>query len=176
MYLPIFLIIILFIPGCISKDVHITDLNNSDGAGEMYRRVSLDEAIAVLKSDDWLRMERTTGYTIHNIVGRNIDRNASADHWIISVSSIEQFYFIYRSQEYSTMVWDESEKDHPINLSNAISPEELFVKQDALIKMLTENEHSTVDELELRNGIYYIRNFETGDEFKFYATTGMPIN
>ena len=175
--LILIIIMTIFLAGCSSLTPDI-DLNRSQANNDAeIQKISLNTAIALLNSDDGLRMGRQPGYTIHNIIGRDITQDGQASIWIISVNSSESFYFIYSDGHITTMKWEEPYKDHTINLTRILTPDRLFEKQEILISNLTSNGKMTLDELELRNGIYFLRGYQPGNiwEYTFDSTTGKQL-
>jgi len=173
----LFVITFLLLSGCNSKIS--SDNSISINAEEQTGRASLQTAINTLNADDGMRMGRQPPYTIHNIIGRDLNSDGSASLWILSINSAKPFNFIYTSpEEFHTMVWEESEIDHPIDFDKVLSPDDLFIKNALLIDEITDKGSSPVDELELRNGLYYIRSLNAGDiwEHTFDATTGKQLS
>jgi hypothetical protein len=168
----IFFILTLLLSGCTS--------NNSDSAVDVdqsVHRVNMAGAIAVLNdSDVGLGMSKKP-YTIHNIIGRDINSEGMAATWILSVNSDDQFYFILDNGTISTMRWEEEKKDNIVDFNRIITPDKLFLRNDRLIANLTENGKTTVDEIEYRNGWYFLRGNKAGDmwERAFDATTGKQL-
>ena len=157
--------------GCNSP---VTD--TEEGAGG--QRISLNSAIAVLNDDDiGLGMWRYP-YTIHNVIGRNISSDGRAESWIISVHSQEPFYFVHTPERFYTIRWIETERDRAIDFEKEMSPDELFSKQTSLFSSLTIDSESSIDELQLRNGIYHVSGNQRGKmwEYAFDSTTGKQLS
>jgi len=111
-------------------------------------------------------------------VGRDLDTSGQATTWVLSVNTDEPFYLVYRSDLIRTIRWTEAEKDNAIDQARIILPDELFRKNKDLIMDVTNRGIDSIDELELRNGIYYLRGIQPGEmwEHTFYATTGNQIS
>lgn len=170
------IVVLLLLAGCSSPrpdSIAITSSNEKTTDSQ----VKLDEALSFIESDDGLRMGRESNYTIHNIIGKDLTTDGRAATWTISINTSAPQYLVYKNESFSTFPWTEASKDHSINLDIVISPEELFSKHTALVTGLSTGGEESIDELELRNGIYYLRSEESGtqQEFKFDATTGIPI-
>ncbi len=174
------LLIFIFSTGCNSKNSSIPDDSGTPVSIDKLsaERLTLDSAIDILNDDDiGLGMGDAPGYTIHNIIGRDLDSNGRAQIWVLSVNSTDPFYFICTQGRFYTMIWEESSKDTAIDLKTILHPEDLFINHKPLILDLTNNGISSIDELELRNGVYYLRGNHPGKifEYTFNATTGEEI-
>lgn len=168
------LTVMVLLTGCSTRTPESSDAGIvSIPPNQSVNRISLHEAIALMSDDDiGLGMGREP-YTIHNVIGRDLDRNGMASIWILSINTSQPFYFIYENGTIHTMPWNEVQKDHAINLSAVLSPEDLFLIQRDEINNLTGN-GKYIDELELRNGIYHLRGNQPSDiwERNYDATTG----
>jgi hypothetical protein len=179
-FLVAFLVSLIFLAGCNSRSSTIPESQGISSAdGEIIvSRVGIETAINFLNADDGLRLGRGPDYTIHNIVGRDLDTSGQATTWVLSVNTDEPFYLVYRSDLIRTIRWTEAEKDNAIDQARIILPDELFRKNKDLIMDVTNRGIDSIDELELRNGIYYLRGIQPGEmwEHTFYATTGNQIS
>jgi hypothetical protein len=162
----------LLLSGCTSSN------SDSSPEGDMsVHRVNMAGAITVLNdTEGGLGMSKKP-YTVHNIIGRDLNSEGMAATWILSVNSDDPFYFILDNGTISTMRWEEEKKDSVVDFNRIITPDKLFLRNDRLIANLTENGKTTVDELEYRNGWYFLRGNKAGDmwERAFDATTGKQL-
>lgn len=164
----------LFIVGCSSKVIN----GSSSGYDTINsERVSLNNAIFILNDDErGLGMGRQA-YTVHNIIGRNLTPDGKAASWALSVNSQDPFYFFYTPYQYYTVKWMETEKDRSIDLEKIIFPDGLFSKHTQLIANLSSHSEFTIDELQLRNGVYRLSGSQEGKawEYTFDAVTGNQL-
>ena len=169
------LLCMVFLAGCNSK-IPDTSFSENEEAGSP--RMYLNDAISALNDVDiGLGMGRQP-YTIHNVIGRNISPDGRAASWILSVNSQDPFYFVCTPQKFYTINWIEADKDRAIDFDKELSPNELFSKHQPLFTSLTTDSESTIDELQLRNGVYHVSGNQRRKmwEYAFDSTTGKQLS
>ena len=139
--------------------------------------MSLDDAMAVLLSDDGMRLAREPHYSIHSIIGENVTKEGNAKTWIVAIKAKTPFYFVFTANGFFKMNWTEESADSAIDFNKILSPSELFQVNSQKIHTLFTEKESGIHELELANGKYTIRGFHNGVEWQyaFDAVTGREI-
>ncbi|MCU0629764.1 MAG: hypothetical protein MUF37_01250 [Methanoregulaceae archaeon] len=159
-----------------SDKPQFTLLNNSDN--EYRDRISLEEAIMALRSDDFGRMARAGNYTIHYIHGEDIDTSGNAKNWVIAVKNNQsQFYFEYEDQEYRMYPWNEKNISKTLLVDEIILPEDLFVLHKAQVGMMFGDPGIKRREINLENGIYTLTiTKDSPVEYFYNAYSGAGIS
>jgi hypothetical protein len=159
-----------------SKKPQFNLVNNSDN--EYRDRISLEEAIRALRSDDFGRMAQAGNYSIHYIHGEDIDTSGNAKTWIIAVkNNLSQFYFEYKDQNFKEYPWNEKIISKPILIDEIIMPGKLFALRPLYMNDILGETGIIRKEIQLENGIYTLTITKNSpDEYLFNAYSGEIIS